>query len=228
MAGETAREQATSRALDLLPAGQWRAMYDVRCPARRVANLDHIVVGRAGVFVIDSRDWSGNVEVHANVLSQDGNSRGATVNRVADAALAVAEVTGLDPAHVTPVLCFDREESVAGWVHDVLICTTGNVVEQLTSQRRVWDEPQVEQTFSTLTWSLPGITYTVGEPSGQPRRGHRREGPARKRPALRKRSTRRMRRARGEKASTVVRVSLMALVACLVLVPAIGYAAARL
>ena len=182
MAAEAAgREQATSRALDGLPAGEWRAMYDVRCPARRVANLDHIVVGRAGVFVVDSRDWSGHLEVHSHVLTQDGSNRGATVSRVADSALAVAEVmTGLEPELVTPVLCFDREERVSGWVRGVLVCTTGNLVDRLTKQPKVWEPAQVDQMFAQLTWGLPGITYRIGEPSGQAvRRGHRREGRAR-------------------------------------------------
>jgi hypothetical protein len=180
MAGETVQELATARALNALPAGAWRVMHDVRCPGRRVANVDHIVVGRAGVFVIDSRDWSGHLEVHSHVLTQDGSSREATVACVADSALAVAEVVaGLEPQLVTPVLCFDREEPVAGWAHGVLVCTTGNLVELLTTQKRVWEPPQADQMFDRLTWTLPSETYRVGEPSGPPRNGHRLEGRAR-------------------------------------------------
>ncbi len=151
MTGESVREEATTRALDALPADAWRLMGDVRCPARRVANIDHIVVGRAGVFVIDSRDWSGHLEVHEQMLTQDGSNRDATIDRVADAALGVAEVVlDLDPRLVVPVLCFDRDEPVSGWVHGVLVCTTGNLVEQLTSQRRVWERAEADQVFERL------------------------------------------------------------------------------
>ena len=167
MRGETAREEATTRALDALPVEVWRTMYDVCCPARRVANLDHIVVGPGGVFVIDSRDWSGSLEVRGQVLLHDGSNRGATVARVADAARGMAEVVlEVDPRFVVPVLCFDRAESVSGWAHDVLVCTTGNLVEQLQAQPPVWEPAEAERMFDRLSWVLPPETYRILEPTG--------------------------------------------------------------
>src|SRR4051794_1163993 len=182
MTGEFAHELATTRALDALPAGVWRVMHDVRVPGRRVTNVGHIAVGRGGVFVIDSRDWSGQLEVRVQVLTQDGSDRQSTVDRVADSARALAEVTpGLDPECVVPVLCFDRDEPLSGRVGEVLVCTTSNLVDLLTSQKRVWDPDSAELMFDRLVWTLPPETYRVGEPSGPPRSGHRREGRARTR-----------------------------------------------
>src|ERR1700712_5339342 len=169
MAGESARELATTRALDLLPAGAWRLMYDVRCPGRRVLNVDHIVVGRAGVVVVDSRDWSGQLEVREQVLMHNGSSREATTARVAD------------PARVVPVLCFDRDESLSGWASNVLVCTTSNVVDLLTTQRRVWSQAEADLVFDRIAWVLPESTYRIGAPTGPPRDGHRLEGRARTR-----------------------------------------------
>ncbi len=190
MAGETARELATTRALDRLPAGAWRAMYAVRLPARRVVNVDHLVVGRAGVFVFDSRDWSGELELRSQVLFQDGSSREATIARLADSAKAMAEVVpDLDPQHVTPVLCFDRDEQLSGWAGDVLVCTTANLVDVLTAQKRVWLPDEVDRMFNRLMWILPSDTYRVGEPNGQARHGHRLEGRARPRLLRRTRSS---------------------------------------
>ena len=55
-----------------------------------------------------------------------------------DAAMAVAElVPGLDPTTVKPVLCFDREEPVFGWSHEVMVCSTVNVATLLTSRPAV-------------------------------------------------------------------------------------------
>jgi hypothetical protein len=189
MAGESARELATTRALDQLPAGAWRVMYDVRCPGRRVLNVDHIVVGRAGVFVVDSRDWSGQLEVREQVLMQDGSNREATTVRVADSALALAEVFELDPARVVAVLCFDRDEALSGRASDILVCTTSNVVDLLTTQRRVWSQAEADLVFDRIAWVLPESTYRIGTPTGPPRDGHRLEGRARTRLLRWKRSS---------------------------------------
>lgn len=56
-------EAATAQALDALPKDQWTVFHDVRWPGRKLANVDHVVVGPGGVFVIDSKNWSGRVEV---------------------------------------------------------------------------------------------------------------------------------------------------------------------
>ena len=62
--------------------------HDVRWPGRRRANLDHVVVGPSGVFVVDTKNWSGRIEVRVGVLRQDGRSREKAVTGVADAARA--------------------------------------------------------------------------------------------------------------------------------------------
>jgi hypothetical protein len=88
-------EQATADALKLLPRDAWTVFHDVRWPGRRYANVDHVVVGPPGVFVIDSKNWSGSVTVRDDVLRQDGRSRERYVAAAADSALAVAELVPL-------------------------------------------------------------------------------------------------------------------------------------
>ena len=226
MAGESPRELATTRALDALPSGAWREMYEVRCASRRLENLDHVVVGRSGVFVIDSRDWSGQVEIDSQALTQDGYTREATLVRLADAAAHVAElVPGLDPRHVVPVLCFDHDEPVSAWVGDVLVCTTASLVDLLVTQRRVVEADRVEELFTRLTWALPSVSYRVGEPSGPARTGHRREGRARTKPVPRRRSSAKHVPSSGDRSSTAVRAALVAVVCCLVLCFLVRYLA---
>jgi hypothetical protein len=180
--GETARERDATRALRALPGGQWHLMHDVRCTLRRLANVDHIVVGRAGVCVIDTRNWMGRLEVDAQVLTQDGDGREATLDRVVESSQALSDVIpGLDPQVVVPVLCFNRDEPISGWARDVLVCTAGNVVDVLTSQRRLLDPAEVDRMFDLVSWSMPSATYSIGEPSGEARNLHRLEGRARTR-----------------------------------------------
>ena len=157
-------------------------MHDVRCSLRRLANLDHIVVGRAGVFAIDTRHWMGRLEVKLGGADPGGSSREATLECVAESALALSDVVpGLEHRIVVPVLCFNRDEPVSGWARDVLVCTTGNVVDLLTTQKRVLASDQVDQVFDLIRECLPTSTYRVGEPRARPRNLHRLEGRARTR-----------------------------------------------
>src|SRR3954447_4904968 len=227
MTGELARELATTHALNQLPGGAWRLMQDLRCTQRRLANLDHIVVGRGGVFVIDSRKWMGQLELRSGVLLQDGSRRESTVARTAESAVAVAEmVPGIDPDLVVPVLCFDREEPISGWAREVLVYTTGNIVELLTSQKRVLALEEVDQLFERLTWSLPSTMYSIGAPSGEARSGHRLEGRARTRVVPRKRSSaKHVPGTGGQQFSPAIRGALIAIACCLVLISLVRWLA---
>lgn len=131
-------EQATAAALDVLPKESWTVFHDVRWPGRKYANVDHVAVGPTGVFVIDSKNWSGSITVRDNVLRQNGRSRESTVAGAAEAALAVVGVTPVVmPEHVQPVLCFVRDDRLTGWARDVMVCSTANLVEMLTTRPEV-------------------------------------------------------------------------------------------
>jgi Nuclease-related domain len=56
-------EQRTAAELARLAGKGWQVLHDVHWPGRPFANIDHIAVGPAGVVVIDSKNWSGPVEV---------------------------------------------------------------------------------------------------------------------------------------------------------------------
>jgi hypothetical protein len=49
-----AGESATARLLARLPAGRWAVLHDRRVPGSQT-NLDHIVIGRTGVWLVDSK-----------------------------------------------------------------------------------------------------------------------------------------------------------------------------
>src|SRR4051812_10265743 len=98
-----AGEESTARALAALPELDWRVFHDVHWPGRRYANVDHVVVGPSGVFVIDSKSWSGDVAVADGVLRQNGHRRERHVLAAIEAAAAVAElVPALDPSTTKP------------------------------------------------------------------------------------------------------------------------------
>jgi len=127
-----------------------------RWPGRRFANVDHVVVGPAGVFVIDSKNWSGSITVRAGVLRQNGRLRESTVSGAAEAARAVArQFSTLSPSHVHPVLCFVRDERITGRARGVMVCSTGNLLDLLLTRSPVLTEGMRERAFRELAQCRP-------------------------------------------------------------------------
>lgn len=157
-------EELTAQALKSLAVNRWQVLHDVRWPGRRYANIDHVVVGPGGVFVIDSKHWSGAVRVVNDVLLQSGRKRETAVAAVAGSAIAVAElVPGLDPGFVRPVLCFVRDEPLAGCSRGVLVCSTANLVELLASRHEILTDEQVRSIFDRLADVLRPTTTTLSK-----------------------------------------------------------------
>src|ERR1700709_1784707 len=94
MSGESARDLVSRRALRSMPTG-WRALHEVRSTRRHLTALEHVVVGPAGVCVVVVRALS--------------ESLGAALTRVADAAIALAELIPMDTHDVVPVLCVQTD-----------------------------------------------------------------------------------------------------------------------
>lgn len=137
-------ERVTAEVLDALPDEHWIVMHDLRWPGRRYANVDHIVVGPPGIFVVDSKNWSGRIEVRHQVLQQNGYKREQSVAGAAEAALAVAGlVPSLRVDLVAPVLCFVRDEPLLKWARDVMVCSTANLLTLLQSRTPVLEPWQV-------------------------------------------------------------------------------------
>ncbi len=133
----TQGEAATAAVLAGLPAG-WTALHDLEWQGRKYDNIDHVVIGPPGIFVIDSRVWSGPVSVSRGVLRQDGHDRTSAIRAAIAAASAVSSSA---PAarfdHVHGVLCLVGEDVPTEWVGGVLVCSVAELVEELTSYAEV-------------------------------------------------------------------------------------------
>lgn len=123
--------RATGDALAALPS-HWTVLH---ARGRERGGADHVVVGRGGVYVIGSKNWSGQVRVVDGALLHEGRVRG--VSGVALAARQVADLLDRRTARsVHAVLCVARDEPLAGVVDGVLVCSTWNVRELLQSRPR--------------------------------------------------------------------------------------------
>lgn len=127
-------EDATARVLTTLPP-EFVVLHDLQWPGRQRANIDHVVVGPTGVFVVDTKNWSGTVTVRDGVLRQNGFSREPAVAGAAEAGLAVARVVAPLPVSlVVPVLCFVRDDDLHGRARDVTLCSLSTVVGTITDR----------------------------------------------------------------------------------------------
>ncbi|WP_370247649.1 nuclease-related domain-containing protein [Nocardioides sp.] len=244
MAGESAREQArraraqadrwAQRALawEKGAAGEaltatalaeldptWTAWHDLHWPGRQRANLDHLVIGPGGIFVIDSKNWSGAVTVREGVLRQQGYRRDREVSGAGEAALAVARLLPRYADRVRGVVCVVRPDPIHAQVQDVVVCSAGSVAAVLRESPVVMGVDEVADAVLTLqarlrstveaararpetvAAPLPGPT-PVRRPGRPERRSGRRSAPPRR--------SRRPRRSGGVLAPLVLLAALVA------------------
>ena len=166
-------EEATAHVLAGLPALEWRVFHDVRWPGRRFANIDHVLVGPQGVFVVDSKAWTGDVDARAGVLRQNGHRRTRAVVAAEAAATAVAELLPeLDPGKVKQVICLVRPEPVFGWVDELMLCSTANIVTLLSSRPTVLSKREVATTSELLAQSLRAANSPMPHVAAKVRKRH--------------------------------------------------------
>lgn len=104
-------ERATADALAPLTATGWHVLHDRLLPTG--GNIDHLLVGPAGVIVIDTKNWSGTVSIgNRGELRVDGRSRQAQVARLMDVTKTVGDVLSsggvVAPVHAALVLASEH------------------------------------------------------------------------------------------------------------------------
>jgi hypothetical protein len=104
-------EGRTARYLDQLRAEGFAVLHDRRIPGSR-ANIDHIVIGPPGVYVVETKSLAGQLKVRGNEVYVAGRRKTAMLEEVRREALAVqvalaAELEALD-LPVIPFICVHR------------------------------------------------------------------------------------------------------------------------
>jgi hypothetical protein len=103
-------EERTGKLLRPLEGQGFRVINDRLIPHSQ-ANIDHVVVGPPGVFVIETKNYAGRVKIHDDEVWVAGHRRTEIVAQAKREAAAVAAVVA--PTAVTPLLCVHRAE--LGW-----------------------------------------------------------------------------------------------------------------
>ena len=103
-------EERTGDLLRPLEAQGFRVMHDRLMPRSR-ANIDHIVVGPPGVFIVETKNYGGKLRVRRGEVWVAGRRKTEIVAQAKREAAAVAVV--VSPVPVTPLLCVHRAD--LGW-----------------------------------------------------------------------------------------------------------------
>ncbi len=106
-------EERTAAALEPLIAVGFRILHDRRIPRSR-ANIDHLVVGPPGIFVIETKSFSGKLEIRGSDVYVAGRRRTSMLDKVRREVASVETALGPELAalgiRVMPLVCVHRAE----------------------------------------------------------------------------------------------------------------------
>lgn len=152
-------EHATAGVLAGLPA-HWSVLHSRCLPGTR-ADTDHLVIGEPGVFVLDSKNWAGEL-TQESVLEDDGSefteyringSADWLVERLAAPmfeAAKVAQVLNVPTAVVHPVLVFNDRMKMPS---DALTLTVYDMTDPITGEQ-VDRQVHLVQLASLKAWLM--------------------------------------------------------------------------
>jgi nuclease-like protein/UvrD-like helicase family protein/AAA domain-containing protein len=161
-------EQAVIRVLVGMDAA-WHVLADRRWPGTRRANIDVILVGPGGVFVIDVKAWRAEARVeHGRLWRGDADAQDAVVKLV-DQTSAVEEVlagVGLAPTEVVPLLVLAGRRGVRAQVDRVLVLGEKDLIRELVRWGVRLPPELVERLIQTLDRECPPMPVGDGGASG--------------------------------------------------------------
>jgi hypothetical protein len=112
-------ERRTARLLAPLERHGYQVFHDLAVPGS-AANVDHVVVGPTGVYVIDSKRYRGHLRYTAGHVWHGGRTLDRTLETLWWEATQVAETLGFGPdLHIYPVLCVHIAR--LPWRHELLV-----------------------------------------------------------------------------------------------------------
>ena len=152
-------EQRLADLLRGLADSGFRVLADRGFPGQ-TGNLDLLVVGPTGVFVLDAKNWSGRLEVDGTAIRHNGRRRVHEIEAVRGQAAMVAELLdsgGMDLVPVRPALCFMGAANVGGRVglERVNLVDADQVCAFVAGQDVVLNDEWIEAVYRYLSDALP-------------------------------------------------------------------------
>jgi hypothetical protein len=145
-------ERQTARLLDRLTRDGYAVFHDLAIPGSP-ANMDHLVIGPSGVFVIDSKQWTGSVHQGSDGLAWHNHYRlDRTVETVRWEAQVIGRLLGIPAA---PLLCVHGAHVHGGGLHTQGVAIVpAHLLRAALGYDRVLSDTDVELLAATASASL--------------------------------------------------------------------------
>lgn len=136
-----AGERTTAERLALLPS-EFVVMHDLHVPGSR-ANVDHLVIGPTGVFVVDSKAHSGTFREGSGTL---WNGKRPIRREVETLGFISTAVAGHLDVVTMPIMCFTQAKLPAARVpiDNVMVVSLDALLDVITNQQVVYTPQWVE------------------------------------------------------------------------------------
>ncbi|HEX6878259.1 MAG TPA: NERD domain-containing protein [Nocardioidaceae bacterium] len=160
-------EERTASLLDELITYGFRCLHDRAWPGTRSANIDHIVVGPSGVFVVDTKNWSGDVRIEGGRLYRGDALCDDDLEKVqaqADALRIALASTGLPPIHVHAVCALHGRDLPKTIVGNVWVIGAETLPRALLRYNRALTEGQIDEVLDGLRLAAPAATGPSSAP----------------------------------------------------------------
>src|SRR5215218_4615314 len=143
-------ERHTARLLDRLTGDGYVVFHDLAVPGS-LANVDHLVIGSTGLFVIDNKQWTGSVHQSPDGLAWHNHyPLDRTLERVRWEAEAVGRLLG---TRIHPLVCVHGAHVQGGGLHaQGVAIVPASVLRSALGDDRVLSDAEVEL-LATTAWA---------------------------------------------------------------------------
>ena len=149
-------ERETGRILDRLRAFGYHVIHDVRVPGS-LANIDHVVIGSTGIFLIETKSYSGTVRLSGDSLRHNGRNLTRVFEQIERQRSALLGLLSPVPEHlrVQPILCFHRTRIArplfgSPRLNGLRVSSSSTVMRTIRSGVRVLSTEEVTQLAGRL------------------------------------------------------------------------------
>jgi len=159
-------ESETAQLLAPLAGIGYHLLADRRWPGSRTAQVDMVVVGRAGVFIVDTKAWR-EVAVHRDRITRGQEDVTDDIARLADLAYsteaALADI-GLAPGEVHAVAALAGQKRMHARVASVDVIGTHDLVGHITKRGARLSASRVDEVLAAMLIHFPVIGDDAAAP----------------------------------------------------------------
>ena len=146
-----AAERRLGSMLSRLEPQDWHLLADLRWPGTNAANIDLLLIGPPGVFVIDAKDWS-----QSAITSERLREAAVKVHDQATAVRRLMADRGLAPGVVTPLLIFeDPSPRHPRTVNGVEILSSAEALQRLAALGPRISGSRINELTATIELAVP-------------------------------------------------------------------------